>query len=283
MWSTFDYIVNVILLIGAGLLLVSLGPIKRLIEQIPKGKLWRRWNDLRALIFFFIAGYAGFTFLYWMKYQEHLEFIAPAVFFFGAVLVLFVGTLALETTAEIQRITKLEYETVTDHLIGVYNRRYLDRKITEEISRSRRYGTPLSMMLLDIDHFKAVNDQYGHQIGDEVLKGLGKLLIEKVRDTDIIARYGGEEIAILLPQTAGSDAVDLAERLRQAIEKTIMVPAEANDQNKDIAITVSIGVTEFASQVTENRVFVQQSDEALYQAKHEGRNRVIAFQHTENN
>ena len=282
MESTVDNIVNIMLLIGAGLLCVSLAPIQRLIDQIPKGKLWRRWNDLRALIFFFIVGYVSFTFLYWMKYQDRLEFITPAVFFFGAVLILFVGTLALETTAEIRRILKLEYETVTDHLIGVYNRRYLDRKITEEIARSLRYGSPLSMMLLDIDHFKAVNDQYGHQIGDDVLKGLGKLLIEKVRDTDIIARYGGEEIAILLPQTTGAAAFDLAERLRQAIEKSIMVPANENDQHKDIAITVSIGVTEFESGVTENRVFVQRSDEALYQAKHEGRNRVVAFRRIEN-
>jgi diguanylate cyclase (GGDEF)-like protein len=206
-----------------------------------------------------------------------MNLITPAVFLFGAVLVLFIGTLALETAAEIKRMIKLEYDTVTDHLIGIYNRRYLDRKITEEIARSRRYGVPLSMMLLDIDHFKAVNDNYGHQIGDEVLKGLGRLLIEKIRDIDIIARYGGEEIAVLLPQTAGSYAFDLAERLRQAIEKTVMVPANENENNVDISITASIGVAEFDAQVSDSQIFIQRSDEALYQAKHEGRNRVIMF------
>jgi diguanylate cyclase (GGDEF)-like protein len=277
MEDTIDYLVNTILLAGAGLLYVSLLPIQRLIDQIPKGKLRRRWNDLRVLILFFIVGYAGFMFLNWMKYDKHMNLITPAVFLFGAVLILFIGTLALETAAEITRIVKLEYETVTDHLIGIFNRRYLDRKITEEIARSRRYGVPLSMMLLDIDHFKTVNDKYGHQIGDEVLKGLGKLLVEKIRDIDIIARYGGEEIAILLPQTAGSFAFDLAERLRQAIEKTVMVPANENEHHVDISITASIGVAEFNSQVSDSQSFIQRSDEALYQAKHEGRNRVIAF------
>lgn len=278
METLVDKIVGFVLVAGAVLLCMALFPIQRLIEQIPKGRLWHRWNDLRALIFFFIAGYVCFTFLYWTHYDEHLEIITPAVFFFGAVLVLFVGTLALETTAEIKRISKLEYETVTDHLIGIYNRRYLDRKITEELARSRRYGIPLSMMLLDIDHFKAINDRYGHQVGDQVLMGLGKLLIEKVRDTDIIARYGGEEIAVLLPQTAGTAAFDLAERLRQAIETSILVPAGENDHHEDISITVSIGVAECDAQVSENRIFIQRSDEALYRAKNEGRNRVIAFQ-----
>ena len=278
MEDTVGYIVNLILLVGACLLCGSFFPIQRLIEQIPKGRLWRRWNDLRALILFFIAGYLSFTFLYWMKYDEHYDLIVPAVFFLGAVLVLFVGTLALETTTEIKRISTLQYENITDPLIGIYNRRYLDRKIAEEISRARRYGTPLSMILLDIDHFKAVYDNYGHPIGDQVLKRLGKLLRNTVRDTDIIARYGGEEIAVLSPQTAVSYAFDLAERLRQAVETTIMVPQDENNHRKAITITVSLGVAGFDPQVSDSQVFIQRADEALYQAKNDGRNRVIAFQ-----
>jgi diguanylate cyclase (GGDEF)-like protein len=275
------FIVNVILLVGAGLLCVSFFPIQRLIEQIPKGTLRRRWNDLRALILFFIVGYSSFTFLYWMKYDDHFDLIVPAVFFLGAVLVLFVGTLALETATEIKRSSTLQYENITDHLIGIYNRRYLDRKIAEEISRARRYGMPLSMMLLDIDHFKAVNDTYGHQIGDQVLKRLGELLLNRVRDTDMIARYGGEEIAILAPQTAISHAFDLAERLRQAVETSIMVPADEDNHSEAITITVSIGVAGFDPQVSDSQVFVQRTDEALYQAKNDGRNRVIAYNNTE--
>lgn len=277
MQTMTDYVINGILFVGAGLLCVSFYPIQSLIGQLPKGALRRRWNDLRALILFFIAGYVSFTYLYWLKNDDNFNLIVPAVFFLGAVLVLFVGTLALETATEIKQISTLQYENITDHLIGIYNRRYLDRKITEELPRLIRYGMPLSMLLLDIDHFKAVNDNYGHQVGDQTLKSLGQLLFKKVRDTDIIARYGGEEIAILALQTPVSDAGDLAERLRQAVETSIMVPADEDEKRPAITITVSIGVTGFDQQVTDQHVLIERADKALYKAKEGGRNRVIVF------
>ncbi len=270
-----DYIVHGILFSGACLLGVAFIPVQRLIVQMPEGTLRRRWNDVRALILFFIAGYVTFTYLYWRKQEENFDLIVPAEFFLGAVLVLFVGTLALETTAEIKRIALLQQENITDHLIGIYNRRHLDKKIAEEFPRVSRYGLPLSMLLLDIDHFKAVNDTYGHQVGDQTLKGLGDLLFKMVRDTDIIARYGGEEIAILAPQTPVSEAAALAERLRQAVEKSVMVPANEEENIPAVSITVSIGVTAFDEQVTDHRVLVERADKALYKAKREGRNRVI--------
>lgn len=280
MGNMTGHIVNLILLVGACLLCVSFYPIQRLIGQLPKGALRKRWNNVRALILFFIAGYVSFTYLYWMKRDDDFSLIVPAVFFLGAVLVLFVGTLALETTTEIKRISTLQHENITDHLIGIYNRRYLDKKIAEEIPRVSRYGMPLSMLLLDIDHFKAVNDNYGHQIGDQTLKNLGKLLFKKVRDTDIIARYGGEEIAVLALQTPVSDAGDLAERLRKAVETSIMVPADENEKRPAIKITVSIGVTGFDEQVTDHHVLIERADKALYKAKHGGRNRVIVYDST---
>ncbi|MCX5819403.1 MAG: GGDEF domain-containing protein [Deltaproteobacteria bacterium] len=280
MQNMTDYIINGILIVGAGLLCVSFYPIQSLIGQLPKGALRRRWNDLRALILFFIAGYVSFTYLYWLKNDDNFNLIVPAVFFLGAVLVLFVGTLALETATEIKQIATLQYENITDHLIGIYNRRYLDRKIAEELPRVSRYGLPLSMLLLDIDHFKDVNDHHGHQVGDQTLKSLGQLLFKKVRDTDIIARYGGEEIAILALHTPVSDAGDLAERLRQAVETSIMVPADEDEKRPAITITVSIGVTGYDQQVTDYHVLIEQADKALYKAKQGGRNRVIVFDST---
>jgi len=280
MQNMTGYIVNWILFVGACLLCVSFYPIQRLIGQLPKGALRRRWNDVRALILFFIAGYVSFTYLYWLKNDDNFNLIVPAVFFLGAVLVLFVGTLALETATEIKRISTLQHENITDHLIGIYNRRYLDRRITEELPRVSRYGMPLSMLLLDIDHFKAVNDNYGHQVGDQTLKSLGQLLFKIVRDTDIIARYGGEEIAILALQTSVSDASDLAERLRQAVETSIMMPADEDEKRPAITITVSIGVTGYDQQVTDHHVLIERADKALYKAKEGGRNRVIVFDST---
>jgi diguanylate cyclase (GGDEF)-like protein len=265
--------------VGACLIGVSYVRIQRLIEEIPKGGLRKRWSDLKVLILFFIAGYLIYTLLNWMDLlDEKFELIVPAMFFLVAVLILFTGTLALETATEFTRFSKLERETIMDHLTGVYNRRYLDKRIASEAIRARRYDMPLSMMMLDIDHFKDVNDRYGHQIGDRVLKSLGELLIKKVRVTDVVARYGGEEIAVLTIQTNISDTFDLAERLCKAVEASIMVPVDVKEQREAIRITVSIGVAGFDQHVFDSQMMIKKADMALYQAKHEGRNRVIAYQ-----
>jgi diguanylate cyclase (GGDEF)-like protein len=247
------------------------------VGQLPEGDLKRRWNDLRALILFFIMGYVCFTFLYWMEYNNAFSLVVPAVFFLGAVLILFVGTLALQTAIEIKQMSALQYENVTDHLIGIHNRRYLDRRTEEEISRARRYDMQLSMLLLDIDHFKIVNDNYGHQIGDRVLMSLGQLLFREVRDTDIVARYGGEEIAVLAPHTSVASAIELAERLRLSVEKSIMVPANEYEKRQEITITVSIGVAGLDKETVDHQSLINRADKALYGAKQQGRNRVIDF------
>jgi diguanylate cyclase (GGDEF)-like protein len=271
------YIINGVLLLGACLLCISFFPIQRLVGQLPEGALKKRWNDLRALILFFIMGYVCFTFLYWMEYNNAFNLVVPAVFFLGAVLILFVGTLALQTAIEIKRMSTLQYESVTDHLIGIHNRRYLDRRTDEEISRARRYDMQLSLLLLDIDHFKIVNDNYGHQIGDRVLMSLGQLLFREVRDTDIVARYGGEEIAVLAPHTSVSSAIELAERLRRSVEKSSMVPANEYEKRQAITITVSIGVAGLDKQTVDHQSLIHRADKALYGAKQQGRNRVVDF------
>jgi diguanylate cyclase (GGDEF)-like protein len=274
-----SHFITIMLLVGAGLIGVSYVRIQRLMEEIPKGALRKRWGDLKVLVLFFVAGYLTYTLLRWTDLlDEKYEMIVPAMFFLVAVLILYTGTLALETATEFTRFSKLERETIMDHLTGIYNRRYLDKRIASEAIRARRYDMPLSMMMLDIDHFKDVNDRYGHQIGDRVLKSLGELLIKKVRVTDVVARYGGEEIAVLTIQTNISDAFDLAERLCKAVEASIMVPVDVKEQREAIRITVSIGVAGFDQHVFDSQMMIKKADMALYQAKHEGRNRVIAYQ-----
>ena len=274
-----SHFVTIMLLVGACLIGVSYVRIQRLMEEIPKGALRKRWGDLKVLVLFLVAGYLTYTLLRWTdRLDEKYELIVPALFFLGAVLLLYTGTLALETATEFTRFSRLERETIMDHLTGVYNRRYLDKRIASEAIRARRYDMPLSMMMLDIDHFKAVNDRYGHQIGDRVLKSLGELLIKKVRVIDVVARYGGEEIAILTIQTKISDAFDQAERLCKAVEASIMVPADEKEQREAIRITVSIGVAGFDQEVFDSQLMIKKADMALYQAKREGRNRVIAYQ-----
>ncbi len=274
-----SHVVTIMLLVGACLIGVSYVRIQRLMEEIPKGALRKRWGDLKVLVLFFVAGYLIYTLLHWADLlDERFELIVPAMFFLVAVLILYTGTLALETATEFTRFSKLERESIMDHLTGVYNRRYLDKRIASEAIRARRYDMPLSMMMIDIDHFKAVNDRYGHQIGDRVLRSLGELLIKKVRVTDVVARYGGEEIVVLTIQTKISDAFDLAGRLCKAVEASIMVPADEKEQREAVRITISIGVAGFDQEVFDSQLMIKKADLALYQAKHEGRNRVIAYQ-----
>ena len=273
-----NHFVTIILFVGACLIFVSYLRIRRLIEEIPKGAVRRRWNDLRVLILFFVFCYLAYIFLTSMDLlDEKFKLIVPAMFFLVAVLILSTGTLALETATEFIRFSKIEHENIMDHLTGVYNRRYLDERITSEAIRAHKYDMPLSMMIIDIDHFKAVNDRYGHQIGDRVLKSLCELLIKEGRVTDVVARYGGEEIVILTIQTNISDTFNVAEKLRKTVETSIMVPVDKSEDREDIRITVSIGVAGLDQQGFDSQAMIKKADMALYQAKSEGRNRVIAY------
>jgi len=274
-----NHFVTIVLFVGACLIFVSYLRIRRLIEELPKGAVRRKWNDLRVLILFFVFCYLVYIFLASMDLlNENLKLIIPAMFFLVAVMILFTGTLALETATEFIRFSKIERENIIDHLTGVHNRRYLDERIASEAIRAHKYDMPLSMMMIDIDHFKAVNDRYGHQTGDCVLKSLCELLIKEVRTTDVVARYGGEEIVILTIQTRISDTFSLAEKLRKAVEASIMVPVDKSEPGEEaIRITVSIGVAGLDQHGFDSQSMIKKADMALYEAKHGGRNRVIAY------
>ena len=278
MQNIIAVIANILIFAGACLLGVSLFPIRRLVSQLPAGGILRRkWNILSALILFFIFGYISYIIMYWDRPSEEIHLIVPMVFFFGAIFVLLVGTLALQTAMDIKQISALKYETIIDPLMGIHNRRYLDLRLAEEIERTHRYNFQLSLLLLDIDHFKNINDTYGHYIGDLVLKSLGRLLLKNVRKTDIVARYGGEEIAVIAPHTSVPTAADLAERLRQIVETSVMVSADEQEDRQAVTISVSIGVAGLDQQIVDRQSLIERTDEALYRAKQKGRNRVVVF------
>jgi len=158
-----------------------------------------------------------------------------------------------------------------DGLTGVHNRRYLDHRLDVELERFRRYGRPLSVLLLDVDHFKAVNDRHGHTVGDVVLKGVAAALVARVRKSDLVARYGGEEFCCLLPETPREGALREAERLREAVAAVRHAGAEG-----ELSVTVSIGVAEAATGDAAE-VLLRRADAGLYEAKRTGRNRVVVL------
>ncbi|MDD2914030.1 MAG: sensor domain-containing diguanylate cyclase [Gallionella sp.] len=195
------------------------------------------------------------------------------------------GTDFLERLAEIIAIClesalsqeRLKLLGLTDALTGVQNRRYFEHRCQAEISQARRYKHPLACMFLDIDKFKHINDAYGHQTGDEVLKRVAKIIQSQLRECETIARYGGEEFVVLLPQTDLHHARQIAERIRSRIEEE-QLQAHAGDP---INLTISIGLSMLPGEdaAAENgqlaERMVASADKALYQAKHGGRNRVV--------
>lgn len=179
----------------------------------------------------------------------------------------------------VQDVTQLaDYErrlvemNLKDSLTGVYNRRFLTRRLDEEFERHRRYARSLSLLMIDIDHFKQVNDTYGHQIGDAVLKSVATEISFIIRKLDLLVRYGGEEFCCILPETNLDSALIIAERIRRNIEKKVHEFDQLNVQ-----ITVSIGVHEFQGDLDSADTLLKKADEALYLAKEAGRNQVIAI------
>ncbi len=269
-----NLVINGLVLIGAGILLASLGPIRRLIKQLSAGRVRRDWCFLTGLIIFIIAGYFSYVLTNWNSHGDLSGLVVALVFFSGACFVWVANSLSLQTALDVRRVAALEHENITDPLMNIYNRRYLDRRLVQEVTRAIRYNLPLSILLLDIDHFKNINDTHGHQIGDLVLKALGKILLDAVRTTDIVARYGGEEILIIASNTPGSSVALVAERLRHKVESSVLVPPDAKNNQEAIQITISIGVSDLSRGNNDVPTLVADADRALYRAKQEGRNRV---------
>ncbi len=176
-------------------------------------------------------------------------------------------TIVRERTIEIERLSKI------DKLTGLANRNALEEDLEREFRRALRYQHPLAMLVLDLDYFKRVNDTFGHLGGDEVLRVIGERLRIKLRETDVVGRYGGEEFVILLPETELMAALHIAEELRQLIEKESVMFGDI-----EIAMTASIGVARLEAGVQNCKELFAHADSALYHAKHSGRNRVSCME-----
>lgn len=179
----------------------------------------------------------------------------------------------LEIVWEIEEVSR---RARTDGLTGLVNRRHLDQELKRIVTETDRFGGNCSALLVDLDHFKAVNDTHGHDAGDAVLRHVARLLSEGIRAVDVCARYGGEELAILLPQTEAAGAFELADRLRRRIEV-----APVRYRGTEIAITASFGVATYPSPVPYGDWLLLAADRGLYEAKQNGRNRVKAISASE--
>jgi two-component system cell cycle response regulator len=174
---------------------------------------------------------------------------------------------------------RLAEGAIQDPLTGLYNRRHFEERLVAELAAAQRHGRPVSLLLIDIDHFKTINDSYGHLAGDEALKHVGGVLHDALRKEDVLARFGGEEFVVVARETGLEGGKALGERIRGAVERSRLT-----FQGKDvgltvsIGVTVSIGITEFVPGRTDRDLF-ETVDRALYLAKEGGRNRVVALPH----
>jgi diguanylate cyclase (GGDEF)-like protein len=162
--------------------------------------------------------------------------------------------------------------SITDGLTGVWNRRYLEMTLRKEIERAQRFGRPLSVLMLDIDRFKRVNDKHGHQRGDEVLIEVTRRILGEIRSNiDVVGRYGGEEFVILLPETPSGGARVVAEKIRNSMRGTPFI----SSSGEPVSVTVSMGISTYPEDGASSEELLGRADSAMYRAKAEGRDRVV--------
>ena len=167
---------------------------------------------------------------------------------------------------------KLRALSIMDDLTDVYNRRYILEQTEKELAKALRYSTSFSLMVIDIDRFKKINDTYGHTAGDRVLKALANTCMNNLRAMDIFARYGGEEFVFLIPESDKTDVLAFGEKIRHQLAKT-----EVIYQNCRISFTVSLGLKTFDESITSVETMLKYADDALYEAKRSGRDQVVSY------
>ncbi|MGI9107032.1 MAG: diguanylate cyclase [Pyrinomonadaceae bacterium] len=182
--------------------------------------------------------------------------------------------LALDRAEWHQKATQFQLLSITDPLTGLLNRRYLEERLAEEFERSKRHRFPMSFLMIDIDNFKEYNDRNGHQAGDLALEMTAQCLKSALRTADVASRYGGEEFSILLPQTSNTEAVVIAERIRNRVEKSSFPHGQSQPHG---AVTVSIGISAFGPKLDTPASIIGAADHALYVAKSRGKNCVVSY------
>jgi diguanylate cyclase (GGDEF)-like protein len=177
---------------------------------------------------------------------------------------------ASTTLANARLFARMEEMATTDGLTGAVNRRRFQEQLTAALQRAARFGREVSVLMVDADHFKSINDTYGHPVGDLVLKRIARLLKAEARRTDVVARYGGEEFVVILDETGADGAEQVAERVRQRIEAELI-----QGEFGRVKVTVSLGLATWPAHAETQDLLLERADQALYEAKRKGRNRVM--------
>lgn len=234
-------------------------------------KLSRKTKWFFCLGFLFISYFLSIFVLNWIPSEVYMDL---STFYLGTIVVSFIVYFYQEFLIEAVRYNeKMKMEATKDFLTGLNNRRYFESLFNDVLNRVQAKGEKVSLLIIDVDFFKRINDTYGHSTGDLILKGLAQIFLNSVGKSDIVSRNGGEEFSVILPDASIDRAIDLAENLRRNVESnTFVISDELN-----LKITISIGISTYPDNTQDVFKIYQNADEALYEAKRSGRNKVISY------
>ncbi len=269
--TSYFFVANALVIAGSIMLLSVLLGIQRLYIKLASRKTRANKYFLMLPALLLILGYLGYLPIFWKTQKNWHDLIMPGVLFVSAFSLWFSHKVSLQSMVD----WVLEQENITDPLMGIYNRRYLERRLAEEVARAQRYGAPLSVFLLDIDQLKDINKSHGRRTGDQVLVHLGKLLLEYVRESDEVARYDQDAVLVMTPNTAIHDTHLLADRIRQRVEVHPLLLNARTDKEERIAIRISVGVATMQGSFDSLEKLLQRAEVALQQARQDGGNRVV--------
>lgn len=236
-----------------------------LVTESLKKRLWGIIIIVMAFLIYTVLG--NLIPQYWEMIG--LKQLNRTILTLGGILILLICLSGLAISEKLSTIV------IREELTGLYNRSYIRQRLQEEFYRSRRYVHPLSLLMIDVDGFKAINDKYGHAIGDHVLRSFADLIKQEIRQSDIPARYGGEEFLIIMPETSSEAAFYAAERLRQKVSSFRFEVGSHKDET--IQFTISIGICSFPQYGRNPKELISLADVAMYQAKNEGKNKVAVY------
>jgi diguanylate cyclase (GGDEF)-like protein len=256
------------LILAAGLSLTSLIAVRQVYRKLFPGIIRATWGVLAVLICILALGDLVLLGNYMQGPNDPQDWLVAPFCLAASLFIVLACRLAHHSANDISRLSKLESVACVDPVTGLYNRRHIMDVLDAECIRSNSHNSPLSILLMDVDNFKKINDNYGHQAGDVVLKEMG-VLITAASNSRFVGRYGGEEFLVLLPQEDAADAWVTAERIRAVIEAATVV----YDGDPIISPTVSIGIATTFGWKEKPEDLVGLADEALYAAKSTGRNR----------
>lgn len=279
MQSLLPYIGNALVTLGAFILAISAIPVLRLLGRLPSGDIRYYWQFLIWLIAFFFIGYLSYLYFFQNNYQSLISLIVPSIFFFGAIFVLTVCSLALRTANDLVRVYTLKNESITDPLMGTFNRRYIDKQLPIEVAKAKENEKPLAVLLVNIDDYEQLKFKLGHERTDTLLACYGKQVSERVTNTDTVARYGDDQIIIIQPNADEHASYALATRLSEHFNaQSIPVGNEQTKTIDKVSIQVNIGIALLRHLKTDPDNLIEAADRALYQAKQNGPNK-IALNH----